>query len=377
MKVLALYLPQFHCIPENDEWWGKGFTEWTNMKKAKPLYEGHYQPRIPKNNNYYNLLEDDVKKWQVDLAKSHGIYGFCVYHYWFHGHKLLEKPMEQYLQNKELDLPFCFSWANEHWTNAWTSTGENRILIEQDFEDKEDWVNHFNYLLPFFKDDRYIKEDGMPMFVIYLPNIIGPLNEMLDCWQMLAKENGFPGIKFVSQSPIFHLNPSSDESHFAYTAEFQPSMINQLYKGKASTLMARWRADISNFLQTKLHIYVKLKQKHVKMYDYDEMWKRVLSIVPKSEKCIPGAFVDWDNTPRRQERGAVYNGASPEKFKKYFDLQVKNAKVNYKNEWLLLFAWNEWAEGGILEPTEKDGLGYLEAIRDVLKDNDELPYGDH
>lgn len=156
MKILALYLPQFHAIPENDEWWGKGFTEWVNVKKARPLFEGHYQPRIPLNENYYNLLDNSVKKWQIDLAKEHGIYGFCVYHYWFCGKKLLEKPMEQYLADKSLDFPFCFCWANEHWSNAWVS-GENKILMAQNFEDREDWDNHFYYMLPFFQDERYIK----------------------------------------------------------------------------------------------------------------------------------------------------------------------------------------------------------------------------
>lgn len=375
MKILALYLPQFHAIPENDEWWGKGFTEWVNVKKARPLFERHYQPRIPLNENYYNLLDNSVKKWQIDLAKEHGIYGFCVYHYWFCGKKLLEKPMEQYLADKSLDFPFCFCWANEHWSNAWVS-GENKILMAQNFEDREDWDNHFYYMLPFFQDERYIKEDGKPLYVIYLPNIIGPLNEMIDRWQELAKQNGLPGIKFISQSPFWHLDNNVDKSRFDYSIEFQPSMINHLEKGEQGAKWVRWKTKLSLFLQNKLHIYVKLPKKEVHRSCYDDKWKQVLAIHPQNDSCIPGAFVDWDNTPRKGERGDVYVGASPEKFKHYFDLQVKHVKREYKTDWLVMFAWNEWAEGGILEPTERYGTGYLDAIRDVLLENEEFPTWD-
>ena len=159
MKIIAFYLPQFHNIPENDEWWGDGFTEWTNVKKAKPLYEGHMQPRVPLGGNYYNLLDDNVKIWQADLAKKYGVYGFCYYHYWFNGKMLLEKPMEQMLANKEVDIPFCICWANEPWTKAWVGD-ERKLLIAQEYGQEEEWKQHFMYLLPFFKDERYITKNG-------------------------------------------------------------------------------------------------------------------------------------------------------------------------------------------------------------------------
>lgn len=151
MKVIAFYLPQFHEIPENNEWWGKGFTEWVNVKKAKPLYRGQNQPRVPLQRNYYNLEDVSVQEWQVELAKKYGVYGFCMYHYWFNGHLLLEKPVEQYLKNNKLDLPFCLCWANENWTNVWAAGG-NKILISQTYGDKNEWKKHFDYFLPFFKD---------------------------------------------------------------------------------------------------------------------------------------------------------------------------------------------------------------------------------
>ncbi|MCR5703795.1 MAG: glycoside hydrolase family 99-like domain-containing protein [Eubacterium sp.] len=373
MKTLALYLPQFHTIPENDEWWGKGFTEWVNMKKAKPLFEGHYQPRIPLNNNYYDLSDVNVMRWQTKIAKEYGIYGFCVYHYWFHGHKLLEKPMEQYLNEKDIDFPFCFCWANEHWTNAWVSS-ENKILIEQDFKDRDDWKAHFEYFLPFFKDDRYIKENNKPFLVIYLPSIIEPLDEMLEYWNQLAIENGFDGMEFAYQHYMYYLDESKDKSSFDYGIEFEPNLSMNEIKPKSKATLELLKIKLSVFLQTKLHIYLKLRKKNAEQIDYDAVWDNVLRREPKNDKMIPGAFVDWDNTPRKKEKGSLMVGASPEKFEVYFDKLIQKAQKKYKTDKIILFAWNEWAEGGYLEPDEKYGYGYLEAIRNVLKKNNEFPW---
>ena len=165
MKIIAFYLPQFHEIPENNKWWGKGFTEWVNVKKARPLFENHNQPRVPLNKNYYNLLDEKTQKEQVKLANDYGLYGFCFYHYWFDGKLLLEKPVEKFLENKSLDTHFCICWANEHWTNAWANK-EAKVLIEQKYGNKKEWKEHFDYLLNFFKDDRYIKENNKPLLVI-------------------------------------------------------------------------------------------------------------------------------------------------------------------------------------------------------------------
>lgn len=184
MKIIAFYLPQFHEIPENNEWWGEGFTEWVNVKKAKPLFEGHNQPRVPLDDKYYDLLDDEVKIWQAKIAKENGIYGFCYYHYWFNGRKVLERPMEQMLRNNEVDIPFCVCWANEPWTKAWI--GRNEIILPQFYGEKKEWKEHFDYLLPFFQDKRYIKENGKPLMVIYRAEVITNLNEMLDYWSELA-----------------------------------------------------------------------------------------------------------------------------------------------------------------------------------------------
>lgn len=376
MKLLALYLPQFHQIKENDEWWGEGFTEWVNVKKALPLFEGHKQPRVPLNNNYYNLLQKETLIQQTELAKKYGIYGFCVYHYWFKGHLLLEKPMEIFLENKDIDLPICFCWANEHWTNAWVS-GQNKILIEQDFEDRQDWINHFNYLLPFFKDERYIKEENKPLFVIYFPNIIGPLKELMECWNKLAIENGFDGIKFVFQHHLFYTDKKEKNRRelFDYGVQFQPSLsITRIYN-KQSFFSLNFRTKISLFLQKRLHIYKKQKRKELRKFDYDELWKDSLSLKPSNEKyvTIPGCFVDWDNTSRRGINGSCVINHSINKFENYFDQFVKNTKKYYETDWAFIFSWNEWAEGGYLEPDEHNKHQYLEKIHDILEKNGELP----
>ena len=219
MKVIALYLPQFHNIPENDEWWGDGFTEWTNVRKAVPYFEGHNQPEKPLNGNYYNLLDDNVKIWQADLAKKYGVYGFCYYHYWFNGKKLLEKPMEQMLANKSIDQHFCVCWANEPWTKAWVN--ETKVLIPQKYGREKEWKEHFDYLLPFFKDERYILHDGKPLMVIYRPQVIDCISEMITYWNKLAVEYGFKkGLCFAYQT--YGMEEKGD-SMFDYSIEFQPA----------------------------------------------------------------------------------------------------------------------------------------------------------
>lgn len=377
MKVIAFYLPQFHDIPENNEWWGNGFTEWVNVKKATSLYEGHQQPRVPLNKNYYNLLNDDVKIWQANIAKEHGVYGFCYYHYWFDGHMLLEKPMEQMLKNKNIDMPFCICWANEAWTKAWV--GETKTLIAQRYGNKEEWKKHFEYLLPFLQDDRYIKDDeGKPLFVIYRPEIIDVLNDMLDYWQELAKENGLLGLSFAYQQIHFDLMNNKDDSRFKYNIEFQPSYaFNDLTKNKF-TVLRKIKKGITSFAEKKLGKDIRQIGRGSKLLGfnsilYDDAWKSILNRKPADEKSVPGAFVDWDNTPRHGNKGRVYVGANPSKFKKYMIELIKKAKKEYKKDMIFITAWNEWAEGSYLEPDERFGSAYLEALKSALESENEFP----
>lgn len=381
MKIIAFYLPQFHNIPENDEWWGDGFTEWTNVKKAKPLYEGHMQPRVPLGGNYYNLLDDNVKIWQADLAKKYGVYGFCYYHYWFNGKMLLEKPMEQMLANKEVDIPFCICWANEPWTKAWVGD-ERKLLIAQEYGQEEEWKQHFMYLLPFFKDERYITKDGKPLFVFYRPDIVPCMKEMIETWDKLAKENGLSGITFAFQSGDYDWNNSKEANLFDYDIEFQPPYASHwLYSndGKFVSALKKCRRLLAGWAGKKFGIdlyrygtaqYKKMTGQTVA--NYDSMWQKIIEAKPVRSNSIPGAFVKWDNTPRHGERGQI-NVGTPEKFEYYLSKQIKHAREDYHEDMIFMYAWNEWAEGGYLEPDEDDKYGYLEAIKRALEENNEFP----
>ena len=377
MRIIAFYLPQFHCIPENDEWWGEGFTEWVNVKKAKPYFEGHCQPRIPLNENYYNLLDNKTIEWQINLAKEYGVYGFCFYHYWFDGHMLLEKPMENMKNDPNLNIPYCICWANENWTNAWKADGDVKTLIQQTYGDKEEWKRHFDYLLQFFKDPNYILEDNKPFFVIYRPEIIPCLNQMLDYWNDLAKQNGFDGIVFSYQQLSYHIMPQKDDSRFKYNIEYQPAYVRYDIQNCDPNLMKKvlfkLRMSVRKVAYTfdkvmKTNISQHLSKKTLQVEDYDELCKCIVTKKADSEKAIPGMFVGWDNTPRRGKTGRVCIGSTPEKFEYYLKKQIKNAKENYNKDMLFIFAWNEWAEGGYLEPDEENKYKYLEAIRNALKE---------
>lgn len=363
IKTIAFYLPQFHEIPENNEWWGKGFTEWTNVKKAKPLFNGHYQPRVPYENNYYDLSKQDSIEWQAKIAKEYGVDGFCIYHYWFNGKKLLEKPLELLLKNKKINIDFCICWANESWTNAWVSSS-SKVLIEQTYGDEKEWKQHFDYFLNFFKDKRYIIEDGKPLLIIYRPELIPDLNRMLDYWNKLAIDNGFKGICYGYQQPGLD-DLRMDQSRFTYDIEYQPKYALKI-KDENNAIRKLVR-NVINRLNNSVFKRNNIKRKaiHVRRYDYDEIWNIIISKHAKNNKSVAGAFIDWDNTPRKGVNGFVIDGASPEKFREYMKLQYENVKNNYHTDYLFIFAWNEWAEGGYLEPDEKYGYGYLDGLKDA------------
>ena len=372
-KIIAFYLPQYHTIPENDKWWGKGFTEWTNVKKAKPLFTGHDQPRVPLNNNYYNLLNDDVKIWQVNLAKKYGVFGFCYYHYWFKdGKQLLEKPAEQMLNNQNVDLPFCFCWANENWSRNWDG-GNQEIIMEQNYGNQQDWELHFQYLLKFFKDDRYITVDGKPLFVIYKPDLIADLYQMVNYFKSRAKQEGFPGVCFAFQFHTYFSDIFYRDDIFDYMIEFEPvfsrSNVQRSQSKKVEAMRKIFGENfISQYRKRKgIKGYNYNKPRYLSMFFYDEAWDTILS-QQWDKKIIPGTFIDWDNTPRNKH-GAMYTGFTIEKFEKNMSLLIKKSRENNKNM-IFINAWNEWREGAYLEPDEKYGYKKLEAIKKALEENE-------
>lgn len=381
-NIVALYLPQFHTIPENDKWWGKGFTEWTNTRKAVPMFEGHYQPKTPLNENYYDLTDVTVMEKQAELAKRYGIFGFCYYHYWFKdGKKLLEKPIEKMLKNPKVDIPFCLCWANENWTRNWDG-GNREIIMEQDYGTESDWEKHFLYFLDFFRDSRYITADGCPVLFIYKPEIIEHFNEMVDYWQKRIVEEGFPGIKIVCQFPNLLYSTESDirkfdRSRIDYFAKFEP-LAEWNYTSNAVRLtvlqwmkrtVMRQAYKVWDCVKKTFHIKLNKKPKQFGpgVYDYDCSWDVILHHEPYGDNLINGGFVDWDNTARNKN-GRLYKGATPEKFGNYMEeLLKKPSALNM----VVVNAWNEWAEGAYLEPDEKYGYAYLEALKRA-KDNVEL-----
>lgn len=345
MKTLAFYLPQYHEILENNEWWGKGFTEWTNVRKAKPLFKGHYQPKIPMNNNYYSLDSIKTMKWQTNLAKKYGIDGFCFYHYWFNGKLLLEKPLENYLNNKDIDFSYCFSWANEPWTRSWD--GENKeILINQEYAGKNDIINHWKYVLKFFKDDRYIKLENKPVFFIYRANSITYLEEMIDIWNNNAKEEGFDGVYFIETLTGFQQEKYS--SNTQATVYMEPMYVIGK-KNKFLKLLTAWKD------------FIHLNRRE----NYSKTWNRIFKLEKLSKMENAGAFIDWDNSARKKTKNLVLVKSSPKIFEQKFEEQYKRG-IKAECNFLVINAWNEWAEGTYLEPDVKYGYSYLECIKNAI-----------
>lgn len=356
MNILAFYLPQYHQIPENDKWWGEGFTEWQNVKKASPLFYHHNQPRIPLNNNYYDLSDIKTLIWQTKLAKKHGIDGFCFYHYWFNGKLLLEKPAELLLNNKEADLPFCFAWANEPWVRTWHGPGgPNEILILQRYGDKKEWEDHFMYFLKFFKDERYIKINNKPMLLIYHINHIKDSYQMIKTWEDLAISHGFDGVFLLSMSSWNdRLKPNPLLSG---SVDFIPGKWHRNYKNPSiCNAVHDWRMKQLKRLPNSCW----LNRFFLNIVNYDKSYQEILKSEHKKNqfRC---ACVDYDDTARRGKEGMIYHGSTPDKFAKYLYLTLQKSKKEL-NDWVFINAWNEWGEGNYLEPDRKNGYGYLNAV---------------
>ncbi len=357
MKIIAFYLPQYHEIEENNRWWGKGFTEWTNLRKARPLFNNHHQPRVPLNNNYYDLTQPEILKWQASLAHKYGLYGFCIYHYWFNGKLLLEKPAEILLKHTEIDINFCFSWANEPWTRTWSGKG-NEVLMPQSYGDKTDWINHFNYLLPFFKDKRYIKVGNSPMFLIYKSRSIPVAKEMMKTWNELARQHGFDDIHFVETIRDGILDKRN--LPFKAKVEFEPARTKNESSILYSMRFRRIFIKLINKLFNKQYPYYKVE--HYRKY-IDRSLKNISPI-----GTYGGVFVGWDNTPRRNIAGTIISEATKEEFKVFLQKKIEITQNIYKTDFLFINAWNEWCEGAYLEPDEKNQYIYLESIAEVIKE---------
>ena len=355
LRTLAMYLPQFHRIKENDAWWGAGYTEWTAVKKAESLFPGHLQPNVPLDERYYDLLDKETMQWQAKTAKKYGIAGFCFYHYWFkEDQKVLEKPAENLLQWTDIDMPFCFAWDSGQWARTWTKMGNswadgfeperrqdesgNGILLEQNYGDESYWRAHFEYLLPFFQDERYIKVAGKPVFIFYSSTVIPCFQRLVSAWRQWSREAGFPNMYIIA----FHVPDACAD------AVILPMAFTQKTLGYNMSLE---------------HL---IEGTSLRGYDYDAVWQDYLQYMPSQmNRTFWLGTVGFDDTPRRGMNGRVYLHATPEKFENYFAKMVDKS-LAMENPFVFIDAWNEWGEGKYLEPDKKNKFGYLEAVRNVL-----------
>lgn len=358
-RVIAFYLPQFHTIPENDEWWEKGFTEWTNVKKAKPLFKGHNQPRIPTDLGYYNLLDSEVREAQANMARKAGVEGFMYWHYWFgNGKRLLETPFNDVLESGKPDFPFCLGWANHSWyAKNWNAsdTKKDKLLIEQVYPGEEDYKNHFLAVLKAFKDPRYLTVDGKPIFFIYSAITVPDVSLFIEIWQRLAKENGLKGVYFIGQARI-----NSDCS----------KILNLGFDGICRTGIEDAVGSIRGKRHEKILWYIKNKFRFKKLniFEYSDIIDKLL--VPKLdtiENIYPTIIPNFDHTPRSGKNGLIYMGSTPSKFRKLLKSSIKLIKYK-KEEHRIIFlrSWNEWAEGNYVEPDETHKYEYLDVLKDEI-----------
>lgn len=361
VQVIAFYLPQYHPTPENNQWYGEGFTEWTNVGKTIPLFKGHYQPKVPADLGYYDLRLPQTRQLQADLAKEAGITAFCYYHYWFgNGKRMLHLPFDEVVKSKEPDFPFCLCWANHTWYNKMWDSSVNvlnkKVLIQQSYGGVEDIDSHFYSLLDAFKDERYYKIEDKLVFVLYRIENIPNVDVFMDRWQYLASIENIAPFYFVSY--VDDENRLSHQSHqlCASTVVSCKSNIDSL----GTQVKTR---KLSRFIQT---MFSQLIKKPLRIYEYKNVRKKLISPLFKDEKIFPTLIPNWDNTPRRGSGAVILKNSTP----KQFELHCKEVFENLENKEkkiVFLKSWNEWGEGNYIEPCLKYGKGYIDALRNSLK----------
>ena len=361
-RIIAFYLPQYHPTSDNDKWWGKGFTEWTNVGKAKPLFRGHYQPKVPADLGYYDLRLPEARAAQAELAKEAGIEGFCYYHYWFgDGKQELELPFNEVVRTGEPDFPFCLCWANESWhAKFWDKDGKassKKVLIEQQYLGHEDNVKHFYSLLPAFKDKRYMTVDGKLIFMIYRPFEFENVTGFMKDWQQLAAENGLKGFYFVAQLNGAHWNVAKDKIDEALKLGFDA--INTVRLGCASSQ----RSLCKKIIQKVYRVLMRMPG----FTRYKEALPLFISKEEERSNVYPTIIPNWDHTPRSGRNGYILAGSTPDLFKKHVH-QVLNIVMNKENHDRIVFlkSWNEWGEGNYMEPDLIYGKRYIETLRQEL-----------
>ena len=356
-RLISFYLPQFHPIPENDFWWGTGFTEWTNTAKARPLFPGHYQPHVPSELGFYDLRVPETREAQAALAREHGVEAFCYYHYWFGGKLLLERPFDEVLASKSPSFPFCLCWVNQTWTGIWHGAPD-RVLIQQTYPDYQDHRNHFFWLLRAFTDPRYLTVQGKPLFCIFRPMEIPEVRRLTDFWRELALKTGLKGLHLVG----IHENPEWSPQQYGFDASVTPRLppLRQWISWRQPILRMRRDREVRRGMPTT--------------YSYADIWSELVHTVDSGHN-YPCLIPNWDNTPRSGANGLVLQDSTPELFARQVEKAisaVRNKAVDYRI--VFVKSWNEWAEGNHLEPDLRFGRGYLKVLKKALHIQDARSY---
>lgn len=360
-QVLAYYLPQYHPTVENDEWWGKGFTEWTNVAKAQPLYKEHYQPKIPTDLGFYDLRLPQARLLQAEYAERAGISAFCYWHYWFgNGRRLLNYPLDEVIRLGEPQIPFCLAWANHSWhQKSWIShdgvfsKSESKLLIKQEYPGKEDIINHFNTMISCFKDKRYYQYDGKLVFVIFRPTEVPNLEEFIETFQLLAKKNNLPPFYFIGHSfEMFLLNDILKMPLDAINLSLHQSVFKSAFNSKNK--LKKIIPIIKNKVSTKPEIE-----------EYAKLISKLDTPLFDNERIIPTLIPNWDHTPRSGNFGRVMQNCTPDLFEKHVEIIFEHIKQK-KNKLVFLKSWNEWGEGNYMEPDLKYGTGHIDALAKQL-----------
>lgn len=373
-RVIAFYLPQFHPVPENDEMWGKGFTEWTNVAKAKPLFKGHYQPQIPADLGFYDLRLPEIREEQAKMAEEYGVEGFCYWHYWFgNGKRILERPFDEVVESGKPDYPFCLGWANHSWSNkTWQKTGhftKDVTFLEQTYPGKDDYILHFNTILPALKDKRYITVDGKPLFLVFAPEDIPDTKEFIELWQTLARENGLKGIYFVARLSSVGMDYLGNKDIETVAHDRYQKYLDLGYDAVNSDMQRYAQIKVAGLANRAIK---SLMRKYVgnvsaSLFDYEKIMNNFYIEEEKREEVHPQIIPRLDRTPRSGKDARVYTDSTPEKFGNAIESALDIVKnKNPEHRILFLQAWNEWGEGNYMEPDLKFGRGYLEILKDKI-----------
>lgn len=345
VRLIAYYLPQYHPIPENDEWWGKGFTEWRNVARAFPVFDGHYQPRQPGELGYYDLRIPEIMRRQVELARLYGISAFCFHFYWFGGRRLLERPLDHYLATADLDLPFCLCWANETWSRRWSGREQDVLLAQR--HSAEDDVRVIRGLDKYFRDPRYLRIGGKPVLTVYRGSLFPDLKATIARWRGEMERLGYPGIYLIATNAFDFAD--HEDVGFDALSEFPPHGVRTPdIEGSLSVSHLRVGGRIRSYVD----VVAAEKAKPI-----------------GSGVIHPGVMPSWDNSARRPTSAQIYHGSTPGLYKEWLTHAMQRARANPAGERLVFInAWNEWGEGAYLEPDLRYGYAYLEACAAAIRD---------